>query len=226
LSDDVWQGCLTASSIHSHLVAAGAFNGNGSRIRELNEIRRVAKRLGILLAEDQRGPKHKPPYLLKPKKGLPPNGLPVGRPREKFDIIQVAETDVIQGIEWKKEQHGIRPQAQKGATKRFWSHGLWNKREELKSRIVNEVEFYLCPQGGDWRTLCKGCEPESEPQGRSPVFKAWMDSLAKVRYSCGLVMCEVELERYQLGLSVQDSRVDDNRIGTGQTGRALADQSR
>jgi hypothetical protein len=221
LSDDAWQRRLTASEIHSHLVAAGVFNGNGNKPAELHEIRRVVKRLGIRLDQDRRGPKHKPPYLLKRKKTTPSTGVPVGRPRENFDVIKVADTDVIQAVEWKKAL-GIRPQAQRGATKRFWSHGLWNKREELKSRIVNEVQFYPCPPGRDWRTLCERYEPEPKPQRRSPVFKAWMDSLAQVRYSHGLVMHEVELELYQLGLAVPDNRADDNRIITGQAGRDLA----
>jgi hypothetical protein len=209
LSDESWQGRLTAREVYSHFVAAGVFNGNGAKKREeLHEIRRAATRLGIRLAEDRRGAKHKSPYLLKPKTTPPPNGLPVGRPREKFDIIQVAESDVIQSVEWKKK-HGIRPREQMGATKRFWSHGLWNEREELKSRIVNEVEFYRCPEGRDWRTLRKSYEPEPEPQGRTPVFKAWMDSLANVRYPRWMISRMVEWERYQLRKSVTRSREDD-----------------
>ena len=226
LSDDVWQRRLTASEIHSHLVSAGVFNGNGAKKgEELHEIRRVATRLGIRLVGDQRGPKHKPPYLLKPKKGPSPTGLPVGRPRQNFDVIKVADTDVAWAIEWKKAVHGIRPQAQRGATKRFWSHGLWNKREELKSKIVNEVEFYPCPQGSNWRTLCARHEPDIEPW-RSPVFKAWMDSLANVRYPRWMVLRMWKWERYHLKKSVTRSREDDDRIGTGQAGRALAETPR
>jgi hypothetical protein len=53
LSDEAWQGRLTAKEIQSRLVDAPGD-------RHAKEVRRLAKKLGFLLAEDQRGRKRKP----------------------------------------------------------------------------------------------------------------------------------------------------------------------
>jgi hypothetical protein len=53
LSDEAWTGRLTAREIQSRLVDAPGD-------RHAKEVRRLAKKLGIILAEDQRGRKRKP----------------------------------------------------------------------------------------------------------------------------------------------------------------------
>jgi hypothetical protein len=73
LSDETWQGLLTAREIQSLLVDAPGD-------RHAKEVRRLARKLGIRLAEDQRGRKRNP-YLSKRE----PN-RPRGRPRAKPDI--------------------------------------------------------------------------------------------------------------------------------------------
>ena len=68
LSDEVWQGRLTAREIHLHLVDAGVFSRSATKERrQLHEIRRIGRKLGIRLAEGQRGRKRKP-YLPKQPK--------------------------------------------------------------------------------------------------------------------------------------------------------------
>ena len=73
LSDEALQGLLTAREIQSRLVDAPVD-------RDAKEVRRLASKLGIRLAEDQRGRKRNP-YLSKQE----PN-RPRGRPRTKPDI--------------------------------------------------------------------------------------------------------------------------------------------
>jgi hypothetical protein len=57
LSDEAWGGRLTAREIYSHLVASRGFRLAGGK--DAKEVRRLAKKLGFLLAEDQRGRKRK-----------------------------------------------------------------------------------------------------------------------------------------------------------------------
>ena len=73
LSDEAWQGLLTAREIQSRLVDAPGD-------RDAKEVRRLARKLGIRLAEDQRGRKQNP-YLPKQEPSRPR-----GRPRTKPDI--------------------------------------------------------------------------------------------------------------------------------------------
>jgi len=73
LSDEAWQALLTAREIQSRLVDAPVD-------RDAKEVRRLASKLGIRLAEDQGGRKRNP-YLSKQE----PN-RPRGRPRTKPDI--------------------------------------------------------------------------------------------------------------------------------------------
>ena len=74
LSDDEWQGRLTAREIHSHLAAAADPRVAGDK--DAKEIRRLCKGLGLRLAKDQPGRKWKGPVPVKqePKKkpGRPP----------------------------------------------------------------------------------------------------------------------------------------------------------
>lgn len=67
LSDDVLAGRLTNRELHAHLVAAGVAAPGDI---DAKETRRLAKKLGILLADDQRGRKRKP-FALKPKRICP-----------------------------------------------------------------------------------------------------------------------------------------------------------
>ena len=76
LSDEAWQGRLTAREIHSRLADAGVLVDQELERGQLHEIRRLARKLGIRLAEDQRGRKRKP-YLGKqePKRPLDAHAL-------------------------------------------------------------------------------------------------------------------------------------------------------
>lgn len=73
LSHEAWQGLLTAREIQSRLMDAPAD-------RDAKDVRRLARKLGIRLAEDQRGRKRNP-YLPKQEPSRPR-----GRPRTKPDI--------------------------------------------------------------------------------------------------------------------------------------------
>jgi hypothetical protein len=93
LSDEAWQGRLTAREIQSRLVDAP-----GDRYAK--EVRRLARKLGIRLAEDQRGRKRKP-YLAKqePKR-------PRGSPRTK---VGLEFHDSLDAVEAKQARKGKTP---------------------------------------------------------------------------------------------------------------------
>jgi hypothetical protein len=65
LDDEEWQERLTNRKIHSHIAAARGVRVAGDK--DAKEIRRLARKLGLRLAEDQRGRKRKP-YLPKQPK--------------------------------------------------------------------------------------------------------------------------------------------------------------
>ena len=92
LSDDEWQGRLTAREIHSHLAAAADPRIAGDK--DAKEIRRLAKRLGFRLAEDQPGRKWKEP---RPKKQEPKKQP--GRPRIHPEIVPAGDTEGAEGIQ-------------------------------------------------------------------------------------------------------------------------------
>ena len=105
LSDKAWQGLLTAREIQSRLVdAPGDMDGK--------EVRRLAKKLGIRLAEDQRGRKRKP-YLRKqqPKR-------PRGRPRTKPGLQLKGDIDQILA-ELYRESRGM-PRPRQPSENQFW----------------------------------------------------------------------------------------------------------
>jgi hypothetical protein len=87
LSDEAWEGRLTNREIHSHIVATRGFRVAGDNYAK--EVRRLARKLGIRLAEDQRGRKRKP-YMA--KQGSMLNG----RPRSKPDICFTDNLEVVQ----------------------------------------------------------------------------------------------------------------------------------
>jgi hypothetical protein len=74
LSDESWQGRLTAKEIQSRLVDAPGD-------KDAKEVRRLLEKLGIRPAEDQRGRKWESPYL---KKQRPKR--PRGRPHTRSDV--------------------------------------------------------------------------------------------------------------------------------------------
>jgi hypothetical protein len=80
LSDEAWAGRLTAREIQSRLVDAPGD-------RHAKEVRRLAKKLGIRLAKDQRGRKRKP-YLPKrePKQPKRPRGRPRTKPEPELEF--------------------------------------------------------------------------------------------------------------------------------------------
>jgi hypothetical protein len=80
LSDEAWAGRLTAREIQSRLVDAPGD-------RHAKEVRRLAKKLGIRLAKDQRGRKRKP-YLPKrePKQPKRPRGRLRTKPEPELEF--------------------------------------------------------------------------------------------------------------------------------------------
>jgi len=96
LSDDEWQRRLTAREIHSHLEATV-----GSRVagdKDAKEIRRVTKRLGLRLAEDQVGRKWKEPHPVtakqepKKRRGRPPS------PNTNIKPLYVENPAAVEGV--------------------------------------------------------------------------------------------------------------------------------
>ena len=88
LSDEEWQGRLTAREIHSHIAATRGLHVAGDK--DAKEIRRVAKKLGIRLAEDDCGRRWKWPYPPKEPK------QPLGRPRTRPEISFVSDLEAIE----------------------------------------------------------------------------------------------------------------------------------
>lgn len=104
LSDEEWQGRLTAREIHSHIEAT-----RGSRVagdKDAKEIRRAARKLPLRLAEDQPGRKWKWPYP--PKREAK---QPRGRPRTGPDLICVNDLEAIEAS---------KAAAARGKTSRAW----------------------------------------------------------------------------------------------------------
>jgi hypothetical protein len=88
LSDEIWQERLTARAIHSQIVAARGVPVAGDK--DAKEIRRLAKKLGIRLAQDQPGRKWKwPPPPKEPKQ-------PRGRSRTRPEISFVSDTEAVE----------------------------------------------------------------------------------------------------------------------------------
>jgi hypothetical protein len=105
LSDKAWQGLLTAREIQSRLVDAPGD-------KDAKEVRRLARKLGIVLAEDQRGRKRKP-YLRKqqPKR-------PRGRPRTKPGLKLRGDIEQILA-ELSRESRGM-PRPREPSGDQFW----------------------------------------------------------------------------------------------------------
>jgi hypothetical protein len=100
LSDEAWEGRLTAREIRSQIVAA-----RGSRVAGDNyakEVRRLARKLGLRLAEDQRGRKRKP-YLAKQE----PKRLR-GRPRTKVGLEFHGSLDAVEAKQARKGKTPVR----------------------------------------------------------------------------------------------------------------------
>jgi hypothetical protein len=99
LSDEAWEGRLTARDIHSRLMAA-----EGSRVagdKDAKEIRRLARKLGIRLAEDQPGRKWKP-FRAKQEPKQQPRGRPCTNPWVEF-------TKNLAGVEAMQVKAGMIP---------------------------------------------------------------------------------------------------------------------
>jgi hypothetical protein len=95
LSDETWQGRLTARELHEHLKSTKGAAVAGDN--EAKEIRRDAKKLRIRLAEDQCGRKWKGPFLKTQKANKPR-----GRPREKVELIYAGDTSGVEAAVAKK----------------------------------------------------------------------------------------------------------------------------
>jgi hypothetical protein len=108
LCNSEWQGRLTAREIHFRLVTAGLLTGEtGKEREELHEIRRIARKLGIRLAEDVRGPKRKPMRGVnkKPK-----------QPRTKPELEFTGDIDQVLSELCQKSQGKARP----SSYNQFW----------------------------------------------------------------------------------------------------------
>jgi hypothetical protein len=135
LSDEAWQGRLTAREIHSRLMAVG-----GSRLagdKDAKEIRRLLKRLGIRPAEDQQGRKWKPPNLAKqePKR---PRGRPRTKPKIVFTGLEAVEAKIAAPGDGLRNQQ-IYEVRQKSDLKRA--------RQDLRS-IDREIARLVLRRGG------------------------------------------------------------------------------
>jgi hypothetical protein len=121
LSDEAWQGLLTAREIQSRLVDAPGD-------MDAKEVRRLAKKLGIRLAEDQRGRKRKP-YLRKqqPKR-------PRGRPRTKPGLKLKGDIDQILA-ELSRESRGL-PRPRQPSENQFWDSSE-ARRTAAQNRSAN-----------------------------------------------------------------------------------------
>jgi hypothetical protein len=105
LSNSEWRERLTAREIHSRLVNADFLKDQKGKERaQLHEIRRIARKLGIRLAEDKRGRKRKQSHRVnkKPKRRC---GRPRTRPEVEFtgDIDRVL-SELIQKSQGKARQ--------------------------------------------------------------------------------------------------------------------------
>ena len=126
LSDDEWQGRLTAREIHSHLAAAYGAGVAGDK--DAKEVRRIARRLGIRLDEDQRGRK-----LMGPRPKNQELKRPRGRPREKPEIDFRADTASVEAEQAKAPRTPI------GEASYGWRER--NRRElELSRRVIKSID--------------------------------------------------------------------------------------
>lgn len=121
LSDKAWQGLLTAREIQSRLVDAPGD-------MDAKEVRRLAKKLGIRLAEDQRGRKRKP-YLRKQQ----PKRRP-GRPRAKPGLQLKGDIDQI-FAELSRESRGL-PRSRQPSENQFWD-STEARRTAAQNRSAN-----------------------------------------------------------------------------------------
>ncbi len=203
LSDESWQGRLTAKEIQSRLVDAPGD-------KDAKEVRRLFKKLGIRPAKDQLGRKWESPYLKKQKPKRPR-----GRPRTRSDVwsdtVCVRDLEKVQSmlearsrgkplgdpldepalkhvfidpdllkVGRKDDDSAIELFTQYGE-KRF-RHGTFiDKAEARRSRRENKGRF-LPPNTLDWKKPLNWDGQEKRTPERSPVFAAWMDSIAKLRY--------------------------------------------
>jgi hypothetical protein len=208
LSDEVWQGRLTAQELRLRLEATDGACVAGDR--EAKEIRRVLRKLGIRLAEDQRGRKWKSPYLKnqEPKR-------PRGRPRTRSDVwsdtVCVRDLEKVESmLEARRRGRPLGDAADEpalkdvfidpdllkvgrkdddSATKLFTQYGeqrfkpgtFIDKHEARRSRRENKTKC-LPPNPLDWRKSLNWHDQEEQTPERSPVFAAWMGSIAELRY--------------------------------------------
>lgn len=165
LSDEAWQGLLTAREIQSRFVDAPGD-------KDAKEVRRLLKQLGIRPAEDQRGRKWKSPYLKrqKPKRSR-------GRPRTKIELVFTGNLEIAEADQRIKSRGKASERLVTLALRRFRECGLWDKQ---LAKVKHPIK-HLPPNPVNWRLPLgvKAGEPKPE---RSPVFAAWMDSIAKLDY--------------------------------------------
>jgi hypothetical protein len=165
LSDESWQGLLTAKEIQSRLVDAPGD-------KDAKEVRRPLKQLGIRPAEDQRGRKWKSPYL---KKQKPKRSR--GRPRTKIELVFTGNLEIAEADQLILRRGKACERLVTIRLERFRESGLRDKQLAKVKHPIN----HLPPNPIDSR-LPLGVEAWEPKPERSPVFAAWMESIAKLDY--------------------------------------------
>jgi hypothetical protein len=218
LSDESWQGQLTAKEIQSRLVDAPGD-------KDAKEVRRLLKKLGFRSAKDQLGRKWKSPYLKKQK-----SKRPRGRPRTRSDVwsdtVCVRDLEKVQSmlearsrgkplgdpldepslkdvfidpdllkVRRKDDDSAIELFTQYGEN-RFKPGTFLDKDEARRSRRENKVRF-LPSNRLDWRKPLNWDGQEERAPECSPTFAAWMDSLQDTKIPDYIDRCPISPERFR-----------------------------
>jgi hypothetical protein len=231
LSDESWQGRLTAKEIQSRLVDAPGD-------KDAKEVRRLLKKLGIRPAEDQRGRKWESPYLKKQKpkrpRGRPRTrsdvwsytvcvpdlekvesmlearrrGKPLGDPLDEPSLKDVFIDSDLLKVGRKDDDRATELFTQYGE-QRFKPGTFLDKDEAHRSRLENKA-VYLPPEPeGWWLPLT------AEQRARVPYFasfqelKRWMDNKRRASLPClvGSVARIKKLRRWLATKQASDSKL-------------------
>ena len=168
LSDEAWQGRLTAREIHSRLVNAEVLNGSRAKEREqLHEVRRIAGKLGIRLAEDQRGRKWKPYPAKQEPKG------PRGRPRKRASVEPEFHADLaaVEAEQARESRTDPRLKAHQD-----FSRKAFGARMAVQAGIAREITRLSLLSGHSKSGPPAKRKPEGTIKGRSATFAAFVDA--------------------------------------------------
>jgi hypothetical protein len=168
LSDEYFSGRLTAREVHSHLMDVGGVRLAGDK--DAKEVRRLAGRLGLRLAEDKRG--RKPAKLPCRAKQPPTPSRPCGRPRSKVELVFYEDLGVIEAQQAARNRRGDNP-------KPGCSPGI-REQEDVAQAIRESQSIDRDIARLTRRREARGIKParklEGTIKGRSAVFAAFLDS--------------------------------------------------